>query len=120
MLVGYLLCGVGVFYFEDTSNGQCVDEQPVPVPDGWTCGFDAGCGEWYFVHVATSECFWDLDVGVLHADGIVAADAELTAKDFVRSYRRFTVKNHPDKGGDLVVFTLARERFERIELRNRR
>ena len=49
----------GSFYCEDSTTGECVDEQPIPVPDGLVCGFDASLDMWCFRHVATSELFFD-------------------------------------------------------------
>ena len=112
--VAHFDAGTGTFYFEDTTCGQCVGVQPVPVPDGWMCRFDAVQRRWCFIHVASSKQFWDLDVGVLQMDGVVPAGCDLVAKDFVRASRRFAVRHHPDKGGDDVVFKQVYVRFERI------
>ena len=78
-----------VFYFEDANSGQRVDVQPIPVPDGWACRFDDGHKDWYLVHSATSDWFWDLDVGVLSVGGFIPTGVDLTAKEFVRHYKRF-------------------------------
>ena len=64
--------------------------------------------------MATSDGFWDLDVGVLQVLGFVPAGCALTSKDFVRASRRFALTHHPGKGGDTEFFTSVFERCDRV------
>ena len=101
--------------FERDGPGGFVStwDHPPATPLSWECSWSVDADQFVFIHVDSGRCFWELDVPVLQALSLLPVEC-LSAVDVKSAYQRASMRLHPDKGGDVVFFTVVKSHFEAV------
>ena len=87
--------------------------KPPATPAGWEAHWSETYAVFFYSRVSSGEWFWELDVPVLQASGLLPRERLFTA-DVQRAYKRVALRLHPDKGGDGAAWSDAQGRFQAV------
>ena len=100
----------GEYWFHDPEFDVSTFKVPPRVFGEWRVIFSKADDEFFFWHRSSDEKTWEMPrasgrsrdeiCAELRRLGAISVDAALTPSGFRHCYRKFWLKNHPDKGGE--------------------
>ena len=94
-------------------GGPCQYSMTIPAtPHGWKAAWDPERFDFLFYEHPEGTGYFHLNIPFLRSRSFLPTHDTYTKADIQEAYRRFARLNHPDKGGDLSVFTETQQYFK--------